>query len=227
MVDVQAQLVAVQRDVQTTEMGEDATRVQKLAQEYPSPLADVWEAVTTPDRIRRWFLPVSGDLRLGGTYQLEGHAGGQILECEPPEGASARYRVTWAYGGGADTWLTVRLTATGSERTRLELEHVARVVDVPAELWAQYGPAATGIGWDSMLLGLALQLAANGSAVNPEEAAAWMAGEEGRVFAQGSGDAWAAAHVADGADADTAARAAAATVSLYTQPPEVPTDTAG
>ncbi len=221
MVDVHAQIAAVQRDVRTERAGEDdATRVQRLAQEYQAPIADVWEAVTTPDRIRRWFMPVSGNLRLGGTYQLEGNAGGEILECEPPQGTSAHYRVTWAYGGGPDTWLTVRLSAPGQSATRLELEHVARVVDVPAEMWDQYGPAATGIGWDSGLLGLALHLAADGAAVNPEDAAAWMAGEEGRQFARGSADAWAAAHVADGADADAAAEAATATVALYTQPPE-------
>lgn len=219
MVDVHAQIAAVQRDVRTGTVGENATRVQRLVQEYRAPIADVWEAVTTPERIRRWFLPVSGNLRMGGTYQLEGNAGGEILECEPPQGASAHYRVTWAYGGGADTWLTVRLSAVGQAGTRLELEHVARVVDVPAEMWDQYGPAATGIGWDQGLLGLALHLA-DGAALNPEDAAAWMAGEEGRQFARGSAEAWAAAHVADGADVDAAAGAAAATVALYTQPPE-------
>jgi uncharacterized protein YndB with AHSA1/START domain len=226
MVDVQAQIAAVQRDVQTQGVGEDATRVQRLAQEYRAPLADVWEAITTPNRIRRWFMPVAGELRLGGTYQLEGNAGGEILECEPPRGASAHFRVTWAYGGGADTWLTVRLSAVEAG-TRLELEHVARVADVPAELWDQYGPSATGIGWDSGLLGLALHLAADGAGVNPEEAAAWMAGEEGREFASGCADAWAAAHVADGADPDAAARAAAATAALYTQPPEAQAGVAG
>lgn len=220
MVDVHAQIAAVQRDVETEGEGEGATRVQRLVQDYRAPIADVWEAMTTRDRIRRWFLPVNGDLRLGGTYQLEGNAGGEILECEPPQGESAHYRVTWAYGGGPDTWLTVRLSAIGLSGTRLELEHVARVADVPAEMWDQYGPAATGIGWDQGLLGLALHLAADGAAVNPEDAAAWMAGEEGRLFARGSADAWAAAHVADGADADVAARAAAATAALYTQPPE-------
>ena len=29
---------------------------------------DVWDACTNPERIPRWFLPVSGDLRLGGRY---------------------------------------------------------------------------------------------------------------------------------------------------------------
>ena len=29
--------------------------------------------------------PISGDLRLGGRYQLQGNAGGEILVCEPPQ----------------------------------------------------------------------------------------------------------------------------------------------
>jgi uncharacterized protein YndB with AHSA1/START domain len=222
MVDVDTQIGAVRRELRTSGTAGEDTRVQRLAQEYHATIADVWEAVTSPDRIRRWFLPVSGELRLGGRYQLEGHAGGEILECEPPAGESAHYRLTWAFGDAPDTWVTLRLSALDAEHTRLELEHVARVQDVPEDLWRQFGPSATGIGWDSILLGLALYVGGAQDGVTPEEAATWMASDEGRRFAQGSADAWAAAHIADGADTDTAVQAAAATVVLYTQPPQDP-----
>jgi len=33
----------------------------------------------------RWFLPLHGDLREGGSFQLEGNAGGDILTCTPPQ----------------------------------------------------------------------------------------------------------------------------------------------
>lgn len=219
MVDVDAQLTAVTRSVRTT-TEPDPTRIQRLTQDYAAAIGDVWDAVTTPDRIRRWFLPVSGDLRLGGRYQLEGNAGGEILECEPPSAGAAHYRVTWAYGDGADTWLTVRLGEVAPGRTRLELEHVARVADVPEELWSQFGPAGTGIGWDQGLLGLALYLGGEQGGVTPEEAMTWMLSDEGKQFARGSADAWAAAQVADGTDAGTAARAADAVFAMYTTPPE-------
>lgn len=217
--DVKAQLDAVQRSV-TTGSEAEPVRTQRLAQDYPSSITDVWEAITTPDRIGRWFLPVTGDLRPGGHYQLEGNASGEVLECRPPVDGAAHYRVTWAYGGGADTWLTVRLVARSESRTRLELEHIARVADVPEELWSQFGPAATGIGWDQGLLGLALHLSGDQSGVTPEEAMAWMLSDEGRRFARGSADAWAAAHIADGGDPATAARAADATYTMYTQAPD-------
>jgi uncharacterized protein YndB with AHSA1/START domain len=68
--------------------------------------------------VSRWFLPIQGELRVGGSYQLEGNAGGTIEKCEPPR----HFRVTWAMGGAA-TWLTVTLSPDDSA-TLLELEHV-------------------------------------------------------------------------------------------------------
>ncbi|TDN91852.1 SRPBCC domain-containing protein [Microbacterium sp. BK668] len=214
MVDVNAQIAAVERRVETTQRDGAEVRVQRLAQEYPSDIADVWEAVTTPDRIPRWFLPISGDLRVGGRYQFEGNAGGEILACDPPEDGRASYRATWEYGGGV-TWVTVRLEATASDRTRFELEHVASVADVPEEVWQQFGPAATGIGWDSGLLGLALHLGSAVDGPTPEEGQAWMLSDEGKAFTRAAADAWKDAHVADGAAPEVAARAAEATAAAY------------
>ena len=64
---------------------------------YDAPIEDVWDALTDPERIGRWFLPISGDYRLGGRYQFEGNAGGEIVACERPH----RLRVTWVYGEAA------------------------------------------------------------------------------------------------------------------------------
>src|ERR1022692_1430641 len=58
----------------------------------PAPLRDIDAWL---DRFRRWFLPVSGDLRLGGRFQIEGNASGTIERCDPPKGFTA----TWEYGG--------------------------------------------------------------------------------------------------------------------------------
>jgi len=162
MVDVTRQIEAVERTVRAEEVDGAEAYVQTLAQEYASPLDDVWDAITDPERIPRWFLPVSGDLRLGGRYRFEGNAGGEVLECAPPADSAAHFRVTWEFGGGV-TWLTVRLTSTGSDATRLELEHTARAGDIPPGFWEQFGPGATGVGWDGGLLGLALHLAQDAS----------------------------------------------------------------
>ena len=50
---------------------------------YEAAHEDVWDALTDPDRIVRWFLPVTGDLRPGGRFCLEGNASGDIVRCEP------------------------------------------------------------------------------------------------------------------------------------------------
>lgn len=214
MVDVLAQLGAVTREVRVDEVDGTTSHVQSLSQTYASPIDDVWDAVTDAERIPRWFMPVSGELRLGGRYQLEGNAGGEVLECEPPADGAAHYRVTWEFGGGV-TWLTVRLAAEG-DRTRLRLEHVAHAADVPAEMWEIFGPGATGVGWDGGLMGLALHLESPDTAMQPSEAEAWAGTDEGRAFYRGAADAWAVASVADGADPEAAERQAAATYGFYT-----------
>jgi uncharacterized protein YndB with AHSA1/START domain len=43
---------------------------------YEAALEDVRDAVTDPDRLRRWFAPVSGELRPGGTFSVGGTPAG-------------------------------------------------------------------------------------------------------------------------------------------------------
>ncbi|MET0828700.1 MAG: SRPBCC family protein [Microbacterium sp.] len=214
MVDVNAQIDAVTRGLQTADRDGAPSRVQTLAQVYPSTIEDVWDAVTSPDRIVRWFLPLSGDLRVGGRYQFEGNAGGEVLRCSPPTDGAAAYRVTWEYGGGV-SWVDVGLRSVDGGATRLELTHTARVDDLPAGFWELYGPGATGVGWDQSLLGLALHLVGSDE-ITPDAAEAWMLGDEGRRFARAAADGWAAAQVAAGDDEAAAGRAADATYAFYT-----------
>ena len=214
MVDVDAQVAAVTRNLREDRVDDERAFVQTLSQRYPSPIGDVWDAVTSGERIRRWFLPISGDLWPGGRYQLEGNAGGEVLECAPPEDGSAQYRVTWEYGGGV-TWLAVRLTAVAPEMTTLELEHTSRESDIPPGFWEQFGPGATGVGWDGGLLGLALHLSRRAN-LNPEAAPSWPFTDEGRAFYRGAADGWRDAHIAAGAAPDDASRAADATFGFYT-----------
>ncbi|KAA9156165.1 polyketide cyclase [Microbacterium lushaniae] len=220
MVDVNTEIDAVTRAVRTEEVDGASCHAQSLTRTYPSPLADVWEATTTAERIARWFAPVEGDLRLGGHYQVVGNAGGTVEACSPPEGDSAAYRLTWEFGGGM-SWVTVALRAVGEEATELTLTHIARAEDLPPGFWEQFGPGATGVGWDQGLLGLSLHLT-GAPGPRPEDADTWPLTEEGRAFTRRAADAWAHAHIAAGADADAAARAGAATYAFYSgeEPPQ-------
>ncbi|MET0812703.1 MAG: SRPBCC domain-containing protein [Microbacterium sp.] len=214
MTDVIAQVAAVSRAIRTEGAADDTLRVQTLTQEYPSPIEDVWDAVTSSDRIPRWFLPITGDLRLGGRYQLEGNAGGEVLECSPPADGAAHYRVTWEYGGGV-SWLVVRVRAADEDHSVVELEHTARAADIPPGFWEQFGPGATGVGWDGGMLGLFLHLT-TGDERNPEALPEWPFTEEGRSFYRAAADAWAAAHIASGGDPEGAHAGADATYGFYT-----------
>jgi uncharacterized protein YndB with AHSA1/START domain len=215
MIDVSQQISEVRRRVgsRTLEAGE--ARVVTISQTYQADLDDVWDACTNPERIPRWFLPVSGELRVGGRYQLQGNAAGTIERCDPPKSFAA----TWEYGGDV-SWIEVRLSPDSDRGTRFELEHIAHVDDERA---AEFGPGAVGVGWDLALVGLAIHLS-SGRTIDPQEGAAWTASEEGRQFMTLSNERWYEANVAAGTD-ETAARAAAdRTIAAYTAaPPEEPT----
>ncbi|MGD9527045.1 SRPBCC family protein [Pseudonocardia sp.] len=209
MIDATHQISAVRRSLgsRTLEAGE--ARVQTIAQVYPSDLDDVWDACTNPERLPRWFAPVTGELRLGGRYQVEGNAAGVVERCDPPKGFAA----TWEFGGQV-SWIEVTLEPV-ADGTRLTLEHVAHV---PDEFWTRYGPGATGVGWDLAFLGLATHLATGESAA--AEGQEWAISPDGVAFATASSAAWEAVSVEAGADPEAARAAGARTTAFYTGAPE-------
>lgn len=209
MIDVSEQINSVRRQVGTRTLEAGEARSVTISQTYDTDIEDLWDACTNPERIPRWFLPVSGELRLGGRYHLEGNASGTIEACDPPKSFAA----TWEFGGGM-SWIEVRLSPdTGG--TRFELEHIAHV----SEHWTEFGPGAVGIGWDLGLMGLARYLA-SGAFADPQEAAAWVGSDEGREFMTLSGERWHDADVASGTDPDDARGRADRTLAAYTTPPE-------
>jgi uncharacterized protein YndB with AHSA1/START domain len=211
MIDVTHQIDSVQRTVGTRTLEADEARVVAISQTYNADLDDLWDACTNAERIPRWFLPVTGDLRVGGRYQLQGNAGGTVERCDPPHGFAA----TWEFGGEV-SWIEVRLTEVSDGRTRFELEHIAHVDD---ERWAEFGPGAVGIGWDGAVMGLALHLA-SGEQVDAAEFEAWSATDEGRRFFTSASDAWCAASTAAGTDAAAARAAADRATAFYTVVPD-------
>ncbi|MEV4142695.1 SRPBCC family protein [Amycolatopsis sp. NPDC049691] len=210
MIEVSHQISAVRRTLGDRVLEGKEARVLTISQVYDTDVDDLWDACTNPERIPRWFLPVSGELKVGGKYQFEGNAGGTVERCDPPKSFAA----TWEFGGNV-SWIEVRLTPEG-DGTRFELEHVAHV----DERWGEFGPGAVGIGWDGALVGLVLHLRAPGTAVDPEAAMAWMMSPDGIRFMTASGEAWYEADVAAGADPEQARAAADRTLKAYTTPPE-------
>ncbi|MEU5154592.1 SRPBCC family protein [Glycomyces sp. NPDC021274] len=200
----------VAREIRTGERNGTATKVLVARRAYRSTRADVWDALTSRERLPRWFQPVSGDLEVGGRYQFEAQAGGSIERCDAPE----LLAVTWEFGGGM-SWLEVRLSEDGGG-TVLELVHEA---PVDPAMWAQYGPGAVGIGWDGLLHSFGYYLETDDS-LDPDEWEQWMTSPEGADYARRLGDAWGAAAIADGDDPDEAKAAVDAVVAFYTVPPQ-------
>jgi uncharacterized protein YndB with AHSA1/START domain len=212
MIEVDVQLGAVERRVAGRSETAGEARAVALTRTYDTTLEDLWDAVTNPERVPRWFLPLSGDLRPGGRYQLEGNAGGTIEHCDPPR----RLRATWEFGGTV-SWIEVGLSPLGDGQVRLELAHITPVAD--DDKWSQFGPGAVGVGWDLALVGLWLHLG-SGRQVDPEAARAWSASSEGHEFITRGADGWRAADVDAGRDPDEARVAAERTAAFYTGAPE-------
>jgi uncharacterized protein YndB with AHSA1/START domain len=211
MINVIQQINAVRREVGRRVLEAGEARTVTISQTYAATIDDVWDACTNPERIPRWFLPISGDLRLDGRYQLEGNAGGTIERCDAPNSFAA----TWEYGGQV-TWIEVRMASQADGRTRLELEHISYVEDAR---WAEFGPGAVGVGWEMALMALASHLS-SGKPVDRQESAAWVASEQGKRFMSLSSERWRDANVAAGTDPTQAREAAERTTTAYTATPQ-------
>lgn len=208
MNDLIAELERVRRSVGSETAPDGPVHVVELRRTYDAPAEDVWDACTNADRIPRWLLPITGNLRLGGRFQLEGNAGGEITECEPPR----RLAITWEFGGNTSL-VTLGLAPAGAAATELLLRHAVDDDDH----WAAYGPGAVGVGWDIALLGLALYLDTGASIDDPQ---AFGASPEGRAFMRRSAADWGAAHAVAGVHAAIADGAAARTSAAYAPDPE-------
>jgi uncharacterized protein YndB with AHSA1/START domain len=205
VIDIVTEINATRRSVEAGRA--DPDRTVRLRRRYDAPVEDVWDACTSPERIARWFLPVTGDLRPGGRYQLEGNAGGEILRCEPPR----LVRVTWVFGDAPPSEVEIRLSPGDHDDTVLDLEHTMTVTS----LWTEFGPGAVGVGWDMALLGLGRHLSGH----ERNDAESWAQSAEAREFMTRSSQAWGAAYEACGATPAEAEAAAEHTTRFYTGAP--------
>ena len=203
--DVESSLSVVQRSVSSLESDGKPGRAVTVSRIFATPPDDLWDAVTNGERIPRWFLPVSGELQLDGSYQLEGNAGGKITACEP----QSHFALTWEFGDDV-SWVEVSLSDEGADRTRLTLTHTQRL----SEHWSEYGPGATGVGWELALLGLDFHIT-HPTAPKPDEAA-FAASPDSKALIAGSSEGWAQAAIAAGDDREAAHAAARRTAAFYT-----------
>jgi uncharacterized protein YndB with AHSA1/START domain len=184
-------LQAVERIMGQRVIPEGQARTAILRRRYQAAVRDVWDAITIPDRLNRFFLPVSGDLRERGHYSLAGNASGEILRCDPPR----LLRLQWTPPDerGYSDQVEVRLREVGADATLLELEH-ASIADVFRND-PDTGTYGVGTGWEGPLHFLAKYLHGD---LPDAPAAEWFSFDEAHELelANYRGRAWAAAEAA-------------------------------
>ena len=190
-----------------THLGEPARMVSGSAT-FETTLEDLWNAVSSPERISNWLLPISGELKLGAHYQLEGHASGKISRCEEPNAFDA----TWEYGDNV-SWIRVRLDKQ-QNGARLTLEHIMSKDAASEDHWRKYGPGATGVGWDLSFLGLHQHITSK-APVPQSELNSWLSSDDGKNFIRECSTGWADAHTESGEEESIARNMAEATRKFY------------
>jgi uncharacterized protein YndB with AHSA1/START domain len=128
---------------------------------YATSPDDLWQACTDPERLARWFAPVTGDLRPGGAFTLHFDDADtptcRVVTCEAPR------LLVWEWPlGDVTTLVTVEVRPDG-DGARLVLRH-ERLTGAQA--------AGYAAGWDTHLRSLGALL---GGTPAPDWGETWSA----------------------------------------------------
>jgi uncharacterized protein YndB with AHSA1/START domain len=127
----------------------------RFERRYDASPAEVWSALTEPERLGRWLADAELDLRVGGAYVLRFSdedesqiTRGQVLALEPER----LLELSWLYPGENDTVVRFELRPDG-DGTILVLDHRG----LPTKAAPGYGG-----GWHAHLDSLEAHLGAGG-----------------------------------------------------------------
>ena len=128
---------------------------------YPTTPDDLWQACTDPERLARWFAPVSGDLRPGGRFTIHFDDADtpscRVVTCEAPT------RLVWEWPvRDVPSLVTVEVSEDG-QGSRLVLRH---------DRLAAGQAAGYAAGWDTYVRALDAHVAGT---PGPEWDATWSA----------------------------------------------------
>jgi uncharacterized protein YndB with AHSA1/START domain len=208
-VDLMTQIGAVDREVSERDHKGKARLVVSASRTFATSPDDLWEAITKPERLARWFGSVSGDLRLGGSFQIKDNAKGEVTACKPPE----MLAVTWKMYGD-EGWVQAHLSPSNGG-TLLKVEHILSRRLFDRLYWSWYGAGATGVGWELWLLGLE-QYVGSGAATT-DDLERWRLTDEGNAYLKRATHAWARAEIAHGEREATAMKRAARACTFYSK----------
>lgn len=207
--DFNEALGAFFREVDRGERDGRPTHIVRARRNYPTTTADLWCALTEKERLQRWFATVTGDLKQGGRFSIEGNADGDIVTCEPP----GLLALTWEFGGNT-SWVNVSIEES-EEGALLTLEHEHPTDHESQAHWDQYGPGATGVGWELAMMGLDMHVSGDRSSTI-EAGEDWAGSAAGKATLREWAEAWGKAQVETGTDAQIAMETAERTAAFYT-----------
>jgi uncharacterized protein YndB with AHSA1/START domain len=209
-VDLMAQIGAVTREVSDRDHLGKLRRVVSASRIFATSPDDLWEAITQPERLARWFGSVSGDLRLGGSFQIKDNAKGEVTACKPPE----MLAVTWRMYGD-ESWVQAHLSSSSDGGPLLKVEHILSRRLFDRLYWSWYGAGATGVGWELWLLGLD-QYLRSGTA-STDELECWRVTDEGKAYLKRATHHWGRAEILHGEREAKAMKRAARTCTFYSK----------
>ena len=200
---------SVDRNVEIVTIDGQPGRIVTIKRQFPTSVENLWETVTTAERIKRWFAPVNGDFKLGGRFQIEGNASGEVQSCQ----VLSNYSVTWEIFGDV-SWVTLKIHQDEENAIALSLSHKMK----HSPHWDHYGSGATGVGWEYAFLGLYLYLTEPETPQLTDEQFA--PSEDGKFFFEHGSNGWRDASVKAGEIKEEAEKRARATTAFYTGQPE-------
>ena len=195
----------IQREVHAITKDGKSLRSVTLSCDLKTVIDPLWVAITHKDVLEKWFQPVTGELKLGGRFQIQDNAAGSVVSCQSGES----YSITWEFAGDV-SWVDVSLVALEHSSVRLSIAHTMNF----SEHWTHYGPGATGVGWELSLYGLAFFL------LHPDEQKfdemEFVSSQLGKSTIEQSSEGWTQADITSGTPAEHAQQAAHRTVAFYT-----------
>ena len=183
-----------QREVQHRRIAAGEARAAVFRRSYDAPIDDIWEACTDPDRLKRWFLPVTGDLRLGGTFDLGGFLRCEVLRCDPP----TLVAFSQAYEDLPVDEIELRLSPGDNGTTVVELVHATVSEEFEWDGRLVDALSLMGTGWEPGLVALELYL--GGAMPDDFDMDAFRAQPEIAAIADRAHKVWGALAAADGGD---------------------------
>jgi len=140
--------------------GTEAEETITIARTYRASAGELWSALTTPERIARWYGRITGPTPgVGDGFEVD--LGGGLIRravlesCDPPTALS----YTWWSGDDDPGLVRLRLERVGDDETRLTVQHDR----LRPNRTIQYGA-----GWEQNLVALA---AVTGAVTEPSVAA--------------------------------------------------------